>query len=247
MILGQCSQQLLNRMKQDVIWTTVATSYDPLQLISIIEKTVLAQTEDQYPFAIVYEQELLLYGFHQNTTKNDQWYERFNTKVDVGTSIGVTRQHSVILEWTAQSTHIASDQDIANDQKIYIQTDAEEMYLTYIFLKQSASTNEKLRTNLSDNYTTGENKYPTSRQSTLHYLEKHSKSVVRAPIAQEGSSFAQRKGNGNPDTFNFFYWKDKECYKCGDKGNPESHFKTKLDSNGKKKKKDDGSILVSSK
>ena len=66
-ILGKCSQQLLNQMKQDVICITVTTSSDQLQLISIINKTVLAQTEDQYPFAIVYEQELLLYSFHQNT------------------------------------------------------------------------------------------------------------------------------------------------------------------------------------
>ena len=123
-------------MKQDVIRTTVATSYNPLQLISVIDKTVLAETEDQYPFAIVYEQELSLYGFHQNTMTNDQWYERFNTKVDVGTSIGVTRQHSVILEWTAHSIHIASYQDITNDQRIEIQADAEERYLAYIFLKQ---------------------------------------------------------------------------------------------------------------
>ena len=54
-------------MKQDVMWTTVATYYDPLQLINIIENLVMAQTEDQYPFAIVYEQELSLYSFHQNT------------------------------------------------------------------------------------------------------------------------------------------------------------------------------------
>ena len=68
---------------------------------------MLAQTEYQYPFAIVYKQELSLYGFHNNTITNYQWYEQFNTKVDVGTSIVVTRQHSVLLEWTAQSTHIA--------------------------------------------------------------------------------------------------------------------------------------------
>ena len=97
------------------------------------------------------------------------------------------------------------------------------MYLAYIFLKQSAKTSDKLRTNLSDDYTTGENKYPTSCQTTLHYLEKHSNSVVHAPIAQEGSSFSQRKGNGNLDTFNKKYWKYKECYKCGDKGHPASH------------------------
>ena len=46
-ILEQCLQQLLDQMKQDVIWTTVSTSYDQLQLISIIKKTVLAKTEDQ--------------------------------------------------------------------------------------------------------------------------------------------------------------------------------------------------------
>ena len=121
---------------------------------------------------------------------NDQWYKRFNTKVYVRTSVGVARQNSVLLEWTAQSTHSASYQDITNDQKIEIQTDTKERYLEYIFLKQSAKTSEKLRTNLSDDYTTAEKKYPTSRQETLQYLEKHSKSVVRAPIAQEGSLFA---------------------------------------------------------
>ena len=183
-IPGHCSQQLHDQMKQDVIWTTVEKLYNPLQLISIIEKTVLSQTEYQYPFTTVYKQELSLYGFHQNTMTNYQWYERFNTKVDVGTSIGVTRQYPVLLEWNTQSTHSASHQDINNDQNIEIPKDAEERYLIYIFLKHSAKTSEKLRTNLSDDYTTGENKYPTSRQENLHYLEKHIKSVVHAPIAR---------------------------------------------------------------
>ena len=103
----------------------VATSYDPLQLISTIEKTVLEQTEDQYPFAVAYEQELSLYGFHRNTMTNNQCYDWFNAKVDVVTSIGVTRQHSIILEWTAQSTHSESYPYITDDQKIEIQKDTE--------------------------------------------------------------------------------------------------------------------------
>ena len=108
------------------MWTTVATSCDPLKLINIIVKTVLAQTEDKYPFAIVYKQELSLYGFHRNTTTNYQWYEQFKTKVYVGTYIGVTRKNSVLLEWTEQSTHSASYQDITDDQRIEIQTHVEE-------------------------------------------------------------------------------------------------------------------------
>ena len=87
MIMGQCAHQLMDRMKQDTSWTMVSQDYKPLALLDLIEKTVLDQTEDQYPFAIVYAQEILLYGFHQNILTNDQWYDRSNTKVDVGTSI----------------------------------------------------------------------------------------------------------------------------------------------------------------
>ena len=53
LILGQCTQLLQDKMKQDVDWTTVSTSYDPLTLYRLIEKTILGQTEDQYPFATV--------------------------------------------------------------------------------------------------------------------------------------------------------------------------------------------------
>ena len=36
---------------------------------------------------------------------NAQWYERFNTKVHVSTAIGLTRQHTVLLEYVAQELH----------------------------------------------------------------------------------------------------------------------------------------------
>jgi hypothetical protein len=85
-------------MNQDTEWTNVSTSYDPLNLYRLIERTVLSQTEDQYPFATMYDQELSFYSFRQDTLSNPQWYERFNTKVDVGDAIGVTRQHKVLLE-----------------------------------------------------------------------------------------------------------------------------------------------------
>ena len=51
LILGQCTQLLQDKMKQDIDWNAVSTSYDPLALYRLIEKTILAQTEDQYPFA----------------------------------------------------------------------------------------------------------------------------------------------------------------------------------------------------
>ena len=54
LILGQCKQLLQGKMKQDTEWNVVRTSYDPLTLYRLVEKTLLDQMEDQYPFATVY-------------------------------------------------------------------------------------------------------------------------------------------------------------------------------------------------
>ena len=95
-------------MKQDTEWNVVSTYYDPLTLYWLIEYAVLGQTEYQYPFTTVYNQEIGFYVFRQYTLSNPQWYERFNTKVDVREAIGVTRKHKVLLEYdggiTANST-----------------------------------------------------------------------------------------------------------------------------------------------
>jgi hypothetical protein len=70
LIQGQCTQLLQHKMKQDMDWNTVITSYDPLMLYQLIERTVLAQTQDQYPFATVDDQELSLYLFKQDILSN---------------------------------------------------------------------------------------------------------------------------------------------------------------------------------
>jgi hypothetical protein len=83
----------------------VSTCYDPLTLYRLVETTVLAQTEDQCPFATVYDQELAFYMFRNKSLYNPQWCERFNTKVDVGDAFGVTRQYEVLFESVAQDLH----------------------------------------------------------------------------------------------------------------------------------------------
>ena len=57
MIVGQCTQILLDRMKQELNWEKVSIFYDLLALIDIVDTTVMAQTEYHYPSAIVYDQE----------------------------------------------------------------------------------------------------------------------------------------------------------------------------------------------
>jgi hypothetical protein len=112
LIQGQCTQLLQDKMKQDTYWNKVIISYDPLTLYRMIKRTVLAQTEDQYPFATVYDQELSLYSFKQDNLSNTQWYESFNTKVDVSGAIGVTHQHKVLLEYMAQESYTRAFTDL---------------------------------------------------------------------------------------------------------------------------------------
>jgi hypothetical protein len=243
MIRGQCMQVLLDKMKHDPDWITTSESYDPLTLFKLIEKTVLAQTEDQYPFATVYEQECTLYSFNQNTLSNEQWYERFNTRIDVGTAIGVTRQHKVLLEHVASETSpTVLFENMTDEQQKDTRAKAEERYLSYVFLRQSGKQHNKLKVDLQNDFTTGDDRYPKNRQATLHLLDKYSKSiVVRDTNSSEGTSFAQRGGKGGNqkgnqkdhddhdghDGYDKNYWKHKECYHCGKKGHPSNKCPSK--------------------
>ena len=83
-------QVLPYKMKYDAYWDNTSMSYDPLRILALIDKTVLAQTEHQYPFGTVYEQECSINSFSQNTLIIKQCYERFIINIDVGSAIGVT-------------------------------------------------------------------------------------------------------------------------------------------------------------
>jgi hypothetical protein len=240
LIQGQCTQLLQGKMRKDTDWNTVSISYDPLTLYRLIERTVLAQTEDQYPFATVYDQEISFYLFKQDNMSNPHWYERFNTKVDVSGDRGVTRQHKVLLEYVAQESYTRAFTDIGPVEQQPVRDDAEERYVSYDFLRQSGTQHGKLKLDLQNYFTTGDNRYPKNRQQTLHLLDKYSKTVVAKVTHSEGTSFAQkgRRGGGNQSisgsgkgrdssTYDKKYWNDKECYKYHKKGHPATHCPNK--------------------
>jgi hypothetical protein len=56
LIYGQCTQILLEKIKQDKNWATVSVSYKPLELYKLIKQVILKQMEDQYPVAALWEQ-----------------------------------------------------------------------------------------------------------------------------------------------------------------------------------------------
>ena len=76
---------------------------------------------------------------------NPQWYERFNTKVDVFKSIVVTSQHKSLLEDEAQESHSLGFESCTEEQQEAIRTDSKECYLSYALLEHSGNQYRKLR------------------------------------------------------------------------------------------------------
>ena len=219
-------------MKQDTEWNVVSTSYDPLTLYQLIEKTVLGQTEDQYHFATVYNQELCFYTLMQDDLSNPQWYDRFNTKVEVGEAIGVNQQNKVLLEYLSQELYTQSFSVLTEAEQRVTREDAEERYLSYAFLRQSGTQHVNIKMDLQNDFTNGENRYPKNRQQTLHLLDKYSKTVVQRATHSEGTEFVKggrgyrsgrgrdnRGGRGNKP-FDKEYCKYKKCFNFNKKGNP---------------------------
>ena len=111
---------------------------------------------------------------------------------------------------------------MAGADKLTVRNDAEERYISYVFLRQSGTQHANLKEDLQNGFTTGDNRYPKTRQETLHLLDKCSKVAAPKAIVSEGASFAQLD---NKAPYDKKYWKDKECYNCGEKGHPANHCK----------------------
>jgi hypothetical protein len=90
LLLGQCTQVLIDKMKQDVDWVTISDSFDPIALFKLIKKFVLKQSNKQYRTAVLIAEQLLILQFRQDDqVTNAMYYDCFTTRVEV------TRQAAV--------------------------------------------------------------------------------------------------------------------------------------------------------
>jgi len=158
MIKGQCTLALETKMKADSDYTACMSSNDPLRLKQLIERTIISQSKSKYAWAILYDQLVGLFGFQQNKLSADQWHERFNTKIDIAETLGVSQEHWIGLEQVAQETLGCSYEDIADDDdREKVRDDAKERWLAYIFLRQSSLEHDGMKRELDNAFTMASN------------------------------------------------------------------------------------------
>ena len=234
LIYGQCTQLLQDKMKQERNWIAVSASYKPLDLYKLIESVVLKQTEDQYPVAAVWDQYCQVYNAKQGSSNNTEWYERFSTKVEVAESVGCVFANDKTLEYCAQLEYKQTYAASSPSEQAAVKILARERFMAFGLLKTAGASHDKIKSDLSDDFTKGSDNYPITPQQTLLLLDKYSKKPTLV-TPSEGTSFAQKgkksdakKSGGDQVEFDKEFYKDKECFRCGKKGHPKAACTVKL-------------------
>jgi hypothetical protein len=87
---GQCTQVLVDKMKQDTTWVIASELFDPILLFKLIVKFVLKQLDNQYKTVVLIAEQLSILSFHQdNQVPNATYYDQFTTRVEVACQAGV--------------------------------------------------------------------------------------------------------------------------------------------------------------
>jgi len=145
-----------------------------------------------------------------------------------------------IWEYCAQEAHKATYILLNFVDQAAVRASAKERFISFALIKTSNSKHDKIKDDLSDDYTKGSVSYPQNRSQVLMLMNLYSKAPT-AITASEGTAFVQKGGKkkkGDKDEaksdtpkylkdFNKEWWKDKECYRCGKKGHPASECSVK--------------------
>jgi hypothetical protein len=193
---------------------------------------VLKQTEDQYPVAAVWEQCSAVYNAKQGNLTSTEWYERFNTKVEVAEPVGCVFVNYKTLTYCLELEYKLPYSQLTNADKIVVTNLARNRFIAYGMLKTGSNAQNKIKSDLSDDFTKGNDNYPTTPQQSLLLLDKYSKkpAVVNhsegTAFAQGGTKKKMKKSKNDTDPKNVKYdkefYKDKDCFRCRKKGHPKA-------------------------
>jgi hypothetical protein len=197
LLLGQCTQVLTDKMKQDVDWVTISDSFDPIALFKLIEKFVLKQSDNQYRTAVLIAEQLLNLQFHHDDqVTNATYYDCFTTRVEVTRQAGVCYYTPDLLDMKAvelgKALSFTKLLDI--EQKVIIELVKQE-YLAYLFLNNSnQKMHNQLKKDVSNNYSKGnQDAYPSDIHKALTLMKEYKPLKLDNPVvAAQGTALQQK-------------------------------------------------------
>ncbi len=80
--------------------------------------------------------------------------------MEVAKSVGVSFDFETIWEYYAMEAHKATYTSLRSDEQEAVRVSARERFLLYALIKTSNSKHNKIKDDLSDDYTKGSDNYP---------------------------------------------------------------------------------------
>ncbi len=146
--------------------------------------------------------------------------------------------HNKILDYCAELEFKAPYQGLTTTEQTVVEIQARERFMVYGLLKISSNSQDKIKSDLLDDFTRGSDNYPTTPQQTLLLLDKYSKKPT-VVTQSEGTAFAQKENKKGKSKkaeavdpkkveYDKEFYRDRECFHCGKKGHPKAACTVKM-------------------
>jgi hypothetical protein len=172
LIIGQCTNLLQSKLKQQAQWSDISQSQDGIALITLI-KTITFKFEDQkfLPLAL-YQSKANLYALRQSNMTNNKYLQRFQNLVDVASAYNGQLYDQSILNIIIKKRHTGLAYEAPTDeQKLDVNSSVSELYQATMFLHQSDCRQYgKLLEELENDFTKGNDDYPQTLVKAYHLL-----------------------------------------------------------------------------
>ena len=223
LVIGQCTDLLQSKLKQQANWSFINTEQDAIGLITLI-KTITFRFEDQkfLPLAL-YQSKANVYNLRQGNMTNHEHLQRFQNLVDVATAYNGQLHDQAIVDIVTERKHPGiTYQTLAQPEQLLIQTASSELYLATMFIHQSDRRRcGKLSEDLENSFTKGNDDYPENLVSAYHLINEYKcwQPKSAAPDSS-GVAFAQKNSKGKDEQKNKYdSWQKKAtCHHCGKLG-----------------------------
>jgi hypothetical protein len=138
LIIGQCTDLLQSKLKQQAQWSDISQNQDGIALITLI-KTITFKLGDQkfLPLAL-YQSKANLYAHRQSNMTNNEYLQRFQNLVDVASAYNGQLYDQSILNIIMEKRHTGlAYETLTDEQKLDANSSASELYQATMFLHQS--------------------------------------------------------------------------------------------------------------
>jgi hypothetical protein len=224
LLLGQCTQVLVDKMKQDVDWVKISGSFNPTLLFKLIKKFVLKQSDNQYKTAVLIDEQLSILSFRQDDqVGNATYYDWFTTRVEVACQAGVCYHSPDLLEDKAAQLNMAAYDTLLPAKKKAVVDVVEQEYLAYLFINNSnAKMHSQLKKDVANNYYKGNmDSYSKDTHKALTLMNEYKPLKLDAQvIPAQGTAFVTG-GQGGKGRKGAKYLQDAEWNALS----PEAKFK----------------------